>query len=84
MAAADQRIVIRNESTGEMQHGIAGHVPDGWLAVKAARSDTLAHRSLASTEANDASRQDTIRPVQNVRSKEGSHVGWRISARTKP
>ena len=81
MAPADQRIVIRNESTGEMRHGIAGHIPAGWLAVKAVRDDQVAHRNLADRKTDNASGKDTIRSVQNVRGQEGGHAGGGLSAR---
>jgi hypothetical protein len=34
MAPADNRITIASKATGELMHGIKGHVPDGWSEYK--------------------------------------------------
>ena len=34
MSAADNRVAIRNKSTGEVGHGIRGHIPAGWEEYK--------------------------------------------------
>lgn len=33
MAPADKRITIRDKATGDLGHGIEGHVPEGWEKV---------------------------------------------------
>ena len=53
MPPADNRIAIRNKTTGETGHGISGHIPDGWEKldrpelhiVKPAQEKLLAERS---------------------------------------
>lgn len=33
MPPADKRITIRDKTTGEVRHGIAGHIPKGWESI---------------------------------------------------
>lgn len=81
MAVSDDRITIRNKLSGELGHGIAGHVPAGFEEVKADKGDSVADRDLAGSKAGYPAEETRKRAVQDVRGKTGSDAGKRVSAR---
>jgi hypothetical protein len=81
MAVADQRITIRDKSTGELRHGIKGHIPNGYEAVQSKHEEGAKktpdkvedHQSRPSGGTQKES--DVYKPpLQTVRGKESDTV----------
>ena len=84
MAPADKRIVIRDIMTGELRHGIRGHIPLGWYEVRPTTkegSKAAEHTVEAQGSSNVRSGQEhgTVvhESVQAVRNKAGDESGDR-------
>jgi hypothetical protein len=70
---ADSRIAIRNRDTGELAHGIRGHIPLGWEEVKNAAEEheqaglrSVESPRLATRKPGDGHDSVPKRPVQAV------------------
>ena len=86
MAVSDNRITIRNKLSGELGHGIAGHVPAGFEEVKAGKSDEVPDRDMAKGKAGNATDKEPAKRLQVVRDKaSGSPIrGILKRAESKP
>jgi hypothetical protein len=67
--AADSRITIKNRDTGEIAHGIRGHVPPGWEEVK---------------NAAEEHEQTGLRKVETPRSSSGAPVREHVNLPKRP